>query len=252
VSLEGTPRRGSQRAWGVDQPTSSDRSRALHVDWRDSPDATTRRGLVPLARHHLPVVVTLLRELFPDNPLSCLGSSFVRQLLLSFVELPGGCGYVYLEDGVVAGFVVGSTNSRGHRYALLRRRWFALLWQTMRSVLVSPSRIRPLAQYLLSYVANGRSTGPRRDQFRSALPAASLVFLGVAPEYRRSGIATALVEAFLRRMSECGANGVKLAVASNNHGAVRFYLRQGWQVAGCYPSPMGGMAYRLVYDLRDR
>lgn len=214
--------------------------------------AETHDGIQPLGRAHLSPAANLFRDVFPDNPLALLGHRFVQDLLFSFVAITGGCGLVYLRDGEVAGFIVGSVDSRRHRRQLVLRYWPSLLRAIVRAMLVSPSRVWPVAQYLKSYVVASLRL-PRPDiRENQPLPRASLVFLGVDQRYRREGIATILTEEFLRRMGARGVEAVKLVVASTNREALRFYLTRGWCESGCFPTPKGGQAYRLTYDLRAR
>ncbi len=207
-------------------------------------------GIHPLGRTHLGAVARLFREVFPDNPLALLGHRFVEDLLGAFITTPGGRGLIYLRTDEVAGFVVGSENSQQHRRNLLRHHWPSLLRQVALGLLRYPSCVWPTVGYLRSYVLEALRSNGRGCEDGEALPPASLVFLGVDRRYRRSGIATVLTEAFLREMGERGVDGVKLVVGATNREALRFYLSRGWRATGFYPTPIGGVAYRLTYNLR--
>ncbi len=230
------------------QTGSPDWNRFGGVDDRvENPD-----GIQTLRTAHLSSAANLFRDVFPDNPLALLGHRFVEDLLASFISIPEGCGLVYLRDGEVAGFIVGSKDSRRHRRQLMLRYWPSLLRASVRAVLVCPSRIWPVAQYLRSYVVSALQWQSAETVGNQPLPRASLIFLGVDRRHRRSGIATILTEAFLHRMGARGVESVKLVVASTNREALRFYLTRGWRESGCFPTPKGGQAYRLTYDLRTR
>jgi len=60
---------------------------------------------------------------------------------------------------------------------------------------------------------------------------AELLNLGVAPAFRRRGVARALLEAL--RNTASGA--LFLEVAENNHGAIALYTAAGWTPAGYRP-----------------
>lgn len=207
-------------------------------------------GLVRLRTEYLPRVSTLFSEVFPDNPLSLLGIKFLSALLSSFVSIPETCGYVYLVDGEVVGFVLGTTDSRVYRTELLRRRWFTLLACVASALLRSPTLVRPIISYLSTYPLLPRDRTLGRDGEQSLVPPASLIFLGVTRNYRGQGIAAALTNQFLQRMAECQVGQVKLAVGATNERALRFYEKQGWSMSGCFRVPAGGYAYRLIYDLK--
>ncbi len=237
----------------------SDASRAALQSTRDQSAlggagdrADSGDGIYPLGWAHLSPVAHLFRDVFPDNPLALLGHDFVQALLGSFLATPGGYGLIYVRTGDVAGFVIGSEDSQRHRQNLLRGHWPSLLCQLVWALLRYPSCVRPVAGYLRSVILDALQWSGRGNGASESLPPASLVFLGVDPRYRRAGIATLLTEAFLRVMSERGVAGVKLVVSATNRGALRFYLRRGWRHSGSYPTPTGGVAYRLTYDLRSR
>jgi len=56
--------------------------------------------------------------------------------------------------------------------------------------------------------------------------------IGVIPEQRRRGLASALLVATMRRMQEVGASKSLLAVHVNNPGAIQAYERLGYKTVG--------------------
>lgn len=239
-------------------PTYSTRGRAAGEDTGASDRAPPAagpvtlgrgRGLTRLTSEHLIQVSTLFREVFPDNPLSLLGIQFLSALMASFITIPQTCGYVYLVDGEVVGFVVGTMDSRVYRQELIRRRWFTLLARVASALLRSPTLVRPVISYLSTYPLQARDRTLARGADWATVPPASLIFLGVTESYRGRGVAAALTDHFLQRMRESHVGQVKLAVGATNYAARRFYEKHGWQTSGCFPVPVGGMAYRLIYDL---
>lgn len=210
-----------------------------------------RYQIEPLARTHLPQMVPVLSQAFPTSPLVALGPRFLKELLGSYVALPGGCGYVCLHGQELVGFVVGTEDSGRHRRELLRRRWAPILLYVLHGLAVSPRHVGQLAGYLRSYLRLLRPTRPTHQGNKdvAAVPPPSLVLLGVSPAHRRRGIAARLTRAFLDEMAARGMDAVKLAVASDNEAALAFYLSRGWGVAGRHPSPEGNIAYRLIYRL---
>lgn len=69
-----------------------------------------------------------------------------------------------------------------------------------------------------------------------------LLFIGVAPEMRRAGMARALLEALLDRAREAGLERLLLEVAENNAPARTLYDRAGFRAIARRPAyyPAGG------------
>ena len=61
---------------------------------------------------------------------------------------------------------------------------------------------------------------------------AEILNLAVKPESRRTGIATELVGAILRRHEECGCVRTFLEVRESNRGAITFYEGRGFRCVG--------------------
>lgn len=61
---------------------------------------------------------------------------------------------------------------------------------------------------------------------------AHLHLLAVSPSARRSGLATQLLQWLLKSCRVAGITKINLEVRRGNHGAIRFYERQGFQGAG--------------------
>lgn len=67
---------------------------------------------------------------------------------------------------------------------------------------------------------------------RSIAGEGEILNVAVAPEQRRHGLGSKLLEAGLAGLSESGAQRVWLEVRESNAGAQQLYLRQGFQAAG--------------------
>lgn len=217
---------------------------------RQPPDrAGSSYRIAPLTPRHLSRTATVFAQSFPNTLLAALGPSFLRELLASYVHLPGGCGYVCLDGEEVVGFVVGSEDSGQHRRTLLRQRWAPLMLRALHRLATSPQLARLLARYLFFHLSSSPLSGRRRQEEADVIPPASLTLVAVAPEHRRRGIGDRLTRAFLREMASRGTDRVKLAVSVSNEAALSLYVKQGWRVAGCYRSSEDRLAYRLIYEV---
>lgn len=208
----------------------------------------------PLAMEHIPEVVRLLNLTFPDSLLAALGVGFLRELLASYAQLQGGCGYVSMYGREVVAFIAGSEDARAHRLRFISNRWPFLLFHLFNHLILSPRRSIALIRYLRPYLALRQQPGDQFWQTEDAepIPPASLVLLGVSPQHRRQGNAERLTRAFLQEMANRFVDRVKLAVADRNEAALAFYLSHGWQITGRFPGPDGAMVFRLVYSLAPR
>jgi len=72
-----------------------------------------------------------------------------------------------------------------------------------------------------------------------------IVTLDVAPEARRSGIGSILIENLEARFRQAGCQSALLEVAVNNHAALRFYKRHGYALLRTlrryYPGGLDGL-----------
>ncbi len=154
--------------------------------------------------------------------LSALGLRAARAFYRGAVQSYWGIGFVYLESGVVRGFVLGSTNPSRLRRAILFMNLSQTLWGLFVGLMRQPSAVVPL---LRSF------TGPSGKYNRDS---AELIYLGVDGGYRGSGIGSRLVKAFNQALREKGLNTYELSVHADNVGSITFYEKLGFQSVGEY------------------
>lgn len=79
-----------------------------------------------------------------------------------------------------------------------------------------------------------------------------VVSIAVHPEYRRRGVATALMEELLRRFKSRNVRSVRLEVRVSNRVAISLYEKLGFQSRGVIKRyyPDGEDAYLMVRDLQ--
>lgn len=212
-------------------------------------DASDPDSIIACRAEHLPAVAALFQSVFPDNPLARLGDDFAQELLRSLIGRPDSIGLLHLDGGEVTGFIFGVEDSRRFRLHLIQECSGPLIQCALRGLYAIPERVAPLLQYAGSYLLSSLRPRHRDGSEPATLPAASLLYLGVASTHRRKGIAGILMERFLAQLAQRGVGQVKLAVAASNAEALRFYLARGFRQGGCYPAPMGGSAFRLIIDL---
>jgi ribosomal protein S18 acetylase RimI-like enzyme len=214
-------------------------------------DGQVRYRVEPASLEHLPGMLMLFEEAFPDSPFTALGHGFLEEILVSYITFPGACAYVCLSDdaGEVTGMVVGSEDSSRHRHFLFSRHRARMLLKAVLGIVGSSRALSKGLHFVASFLPLWRGADwvvAAADQ--GTTPAASLTFLAVSERYRRQGIANRLTEEFLQDMKRRGIGRLKLAVAADNHPAIDFYRSRGWQISARVSAFNSVEAYRLTYD----
>lgn len=80
---------------------------------------------------------------------------------------------------------------------------------------------------------------------------ARILMLGVLAPYRRRGIGSSLIDAFLQQCALRAMRTVELEVRVSNADAIRFYGRYGFQIAGTLPRfyTDGEDGYKMIRHL---
>jgi ribosomal-protein-alanine N-acetyltransferase len=80
---------------------------------------------------------------------------------------------------------------------------------------------------------------------------ARILMLGVLAPYRRRGIGSALMDAFLQQCALRAMRTVELEVRVSNANAIQFYRRYGFQIAGTLPRfyTDGEDGYKMIRHL---
>jgi ribosomal protein S18 acetylase RimI-like enzyme len=210
-----------------------------------------RYSIEPASLNHLPGMVWLFQESFPDSPFTVLGRSFLEEVVASYVAEPGACAYVCLLGGSdeVAGLILGSEDSSRHRRLLFSHHRARMLLKAARGLAGSSRAFAKFLRFAASFLPARRGTDwvvSVRGQ--GNIPPASLTFLAVSEQHRRRGIAGQLTEQFLREMRSRGIERLKLAVAADNEPALAFYLSRGWRISARVSASNRVEAYRLTYE----
>lgn len=145
-------------------------------------------------------------------------------------------GLVYVEEGNVRGFVLGSPHPGALRSDVLRRNPLGTIISLGEGMLARPSSMR----WLLNSFR-----GPDEGNFDASAP--ELIYLAVDAGSRGSGAGKQLVEAFDEKMRAAEVEAYELSVDEGNAPAIAFYERLGFQLAGRYEEfGIYHRRYRLV------
>ena len=77
--------------------------------------------------------------------------------------------------------------------------------------------------------------------YRVAVDEAEIITIGVAPDFRRSGIASAMIGIIEKNLKSQGVKKIFLEVASNNIAAQKLYENMGFWTVGLRPKYYDGM-----------
>lgn len=77
--------------------------------------------------------------------------------------------------------------------------------------------------------------------YRVAVDEAEIITIGVAPDFRRSGIASAMIGIIEKNLKSQGVKKIFLEVASNNTAAQKLYENMGFWTVGLRPKYYDGV-----------
>ena len=177
-------------------------------------------------------IAGLIRSSIPNALVSHLGLQFGSAYYATMVARPGSCGFVARDAvGRVIGVSIGSLDSVGLQRDLLRSQIVTLL------LAANVRLLRPAVLWWLTQGIRARLDGSKSvvsdDATGVERPRAELLAVAVAPEHRRSGLSSNLVECFedVLRMHASGPKEYCIHTEASNVVANRFYRRIGAELA---------------------
>ena len=154
--------------------------------------------------------------------LSTLGVGFISLMYRAIDEGDDSVLLVAQSDGKVIGFVAGATGMKPI-YRRMLRYWPQLFWALLPS-LFSPRRVWRIIEILRYSRGGGGSSG-------ATLPAAELLSIAVAPEFRGQRHAENLYQSLCEHFLQRKLPAFKIVVGSALAPAHKFYRRMGAQPA---------------------
>jgi len=205
-----------------------------------TPDTTgtSPPAVVPARLEHVPSLVLCHVEALPGRVVTLLGPSFLRAHYRYYIRKPKGICFVAVDEDSdrVVGFVVGGEPGLRKRFIF---RYFPPLACTFawKALVSSPVRKR-LAEGVRGLLESIRRRLRRRPAEEDASqppddpPGTSvrLLFLGVRPEFRRRGIARALVAAWCQECWDHGYQTLWVTTPIKSAPAVALYKEGGWDL----------------------
>jgi ribosomal protein S18 acetylase RimI-like enzyme len=197
-----------------------------------TPIAVRAISVRPLSQQEVSEAVSIHIAAFQGFYLTALGPRFLRQYYLRVMKYTGGICIGTFVGGTLAGFVAGFVDSAGF-YQQLRSASIPLGLAALPALIADPGRI-------MRFVVNYRRTSGFIESAGHHGITAELTSLAVLPGYERRGIGASLVRAFVAGAPARGAHRVTLTTdACGNDAVNRFYVKQGFRLAGCFEAQPG-------------
>jgi len=175
-----------------------------------------------MGREHIPAVACLDRENRRGDFLPALGGGFLRILYDRFLASGEAFGFVVLEKGRVAAFIIGSEDTRLLFRKVIRSAFIPLGFHAVPRLLSRPTLIKKLWE-TFSYPEKGSSAGK-----------AELMVMGTYSAFRRRGLGRELVTALNRELSRRGVVDYQVTAKDKNSSANAFYRSLGFVYEGSF------------------
>jgi ribosomal protein S18 acetylase RimI-like enzyme len=182
-----------------------------------------------MREYDVPNVVKVHLGGFRGFFLSFLGQPFLQELYKGAVIDHSGINFVAEKEGVICGFVMGTTQPSGFYKALIKNRWWRFALSSVLPVLKRPTIIPRLFRALSMPEKVNKQDG-----------CGTLMSIAVPPEMKGKGVGRALINAFLKEAAERGLRQVSLLSDRDNNDDVNaFYKGLGFKCERQFTTPEG-------------
>ena len=184
-------------------------------------------------------VVAIHLSAFQGFFLTFLGLHFLIEFYTATLTDPTGIGFVCVQDKMLQGFVVGSSQPSGLYHRLLTQRWWRFGLAIIKPIFKNPLIIPRLLRVF------------RKPQDTPLLPeSGTLMSIAVLPSMQGRGIGQSLAQAFLRESSTRGLKYVSLTTDFfNNESVNHFYTNMGFRCVRTFITPEGRKMNEYLIDL---
>lgn len=163
-----------------------------------------------------------------------MGRSLWARLGLPFLEAIYGAligsrfflGFVYEEDGAIAGFIAGTTHGPRMFGDVLTRHGLRLAWRALWAIARAPGLLLPLLTTPLYF---GRSRAAEREASVDGQIHAESLFCSFVPHLRGKRVSGHINKVFFDELAWRGHAHVKITTEIDNPGSNRQLTRWGFQ-----------------------
>ena len=182
-------------------------------------------------------VVMVHIEAFPESQSTKFGKEFLKSYYAGAANSPNSVSFLWVVDGVVAGFIFGGINKKKLSRQILMRSKTRLIKTVINNIILNPATsIKRFWSYLVHYIM------PLGETFY-ADDTATLDSVAILTKFRGQGIADALMKAFLEKLKYSHVSACRLGVLAENKVARSFYERNGFKQLN-----KEGTIYLIVFD----
>lgn len=187
-------------------------------------DPAVMAAIRRMAPRDVKAVARLHRADMGNSLWARLGVPFLETLYAGLLESRYFLGFVYEEDGRVAGFIAGTTHGSRMFGDVLRRHGLTLMWRALIGVLRSPALLVPL---LATPFYFRRSSGGGHADI-----AAESMFCSFVPALRGRRVSGHINKVLFDELAWHGHPRVKVTTEVDNAGAVRQLTSWGFEPVG--------------------
>jgi len=173
----------------------------------------------PMEVSDLEEVVEMHCTLIGDADLPLFGRAFMKELYMGILSSPFAAPFVYDDEGVVRGFIVGATSSKQLFSDIMKRKIMALAQSAFFIVLMRPWLWRK-AWEIMHY--NKTTSMPEIE--------AEMPYIALVPTTRKKGMGKALVAEVLKAFQAKGIKKVKVSAHTENAGPNKLLVSMGFQL----------------------
>ncbi len=179
-----------------------------------------------LERKHLEEIVSIHSVSFKDFFLTSLGGHFLHLFYSEFLWHPSAIAYVFIENNLVKGFIVGSLNTSTFYKSILLRHCFYYALLTLPALIKKPKIFLRLIK-ALRY--------PQKYKNEKPSISVSILSIAVLPEEQGKGIGKKLINTFINACRNCNAKEISLSTDNKNNQLTKnFYESVGFNLNKTY------------------
>lgn len=184
---------------------------------------------------------------FPGRFMTEMGPHWLCALYRFFIKHPGGICYIAVDSaGKVVGFAVGG--EPGIREQFLRSAMLCyphiIFWKFLTKPLVRAVLLGELYKKL--HLKRKENSSENAGTNKTLPKCGNLLSICVLSDYKGTGIANQLIEAFQKACAVEGYRRLMLSVLSGNSHAIAFYRKHGW-----YETGVAGESTKFALDLEN-
>jgi ribosomal protein S18 acetylase RimI-like enzyme len=169
-------------------------------------------------------LISIHRDAFEGYMNTKLGNQYIIEFLKWFTLQQDAISLLIESDKKIQGYVVGATIGYGSRLSK------AIGFSVIKFLIVHPWLLfnKKIINNLLSRLKNIFQTPSQPNITLQNLNGISLVGIGVSRSSRGLNLGSHLIKSFEMKAREMKFDYMRLSVYSNNHTAISFYKKNGW------------------------